>query len=189
MDKGKVMTSKLNLIWIDLEMTGLDPIRDKVIEIATIVTSPNLDVLAEGPVFAIKQNKETMDGMDDWNTKQHTKSGLLNRVLNSQVDELEASLKTIDFLSDYVKKGCSPMCGNSICQDRRFLARYMPNLESYFHYRHIDVSTLKELARRWSPELLKKAENKQSKHLALDDIRDSISELKYYRQHFIKEKI
>lgn len=181
------MSSKLNLIWIDLEMTGLDPVRDRIIEIATIVTDPNLTILAEGPVYAIKQPKSCLDEMDEWNTKQHNQSGLVERVLASEVDEAEGERKTIEFLSEYVPKGVSPMCGNSICQDRRFLSKYMPQLEAYFHYRHIDVSTLKELARRWAPDVIKKAGNKQSKHLALDDIRDSIAELQFYRQHFIKE--
>lgn len=182
------MSSKLNLIWIDLEMTGLDPMQDKIIEVATIVTDPHLTILAEGPVLAIKQSHETMNNMDEWNTRQHGQSGLVERVLKSDISEEQAEAETIAFLSKHVKQGCSPMCGNSICQDRRFLSRYMPKLEAYFHYRHIDVSTLKELARRWAPDILKQAEPKQSKHLALEDIRDSIQELIFYRKHFIKEK-
>lgn len=181
------MSSKLNLIWIDLEMSGLDPTKDRIIEVATIVTTPNLSIIAEGPSLVIKQSQETMSSMDEWNTRQHGQSGLVERVLSSEIDEERAEEETISFLSKHIKKGCSPMCGNSICQDRRFLSRYMPKLEAYFHYRHIDVSTLKELARRWAPNVLKQAGPKRSKHLALDDIKDSIDELKYYRQHFIKE--
>lgn len=180
------MSNKLNLIWIDLEMTGLLPEQDKIIEIATIVTDPELNILAEGPVMAIHQSKAILDGMDEWNTKQHNHSGLVKRVLDSNLTEREAEKETIAFLERFVKKGCSPMCGNTICQDRRFLARYMPELENYFHYRHIDVSTIKELARRWVPEVYKNQDSKESKHLALDDIRDSINELIYYRKHFLK---
>ena len=175
----------LNLIWVDLEMTGLDPDTDQVIEIATIVTDANLNTLAEGPVFAIHQSDETLAGMDDWNTKQHGGSGLVQRVRESQIDEAEATRLTIEFLSDYVPAGKSPMCGNSICQDRRFMVRCMPQLETYFHYRNLDVSTLKELASRWSPEVYRSFK-KSSTHLALDDIRDSIKELAHYREHFIK---
>ncbi len=180
------MNKKKNLIWIDLEMTGLIPETDKIIEIATIVTDPYLNILAEGPVFAISQAQSTLGAMDQWNTRQHNHSGLVKRVLESNVDEKHAEKETIAFLSDYVEKGFSPMCGNTICQDRRFLARYMPELEAFFHYRHIDVSTVKELAKRWQPEAYKNFEQKESKHLALDDIKDSINELDYYRKSFLK---
>lgn len=174
---------KQNLIWIDLEMTGLDPDSDRIIEIATVVTDADLNILAEGPVFAIHQRDEVMAGMDEWNTRQHGNSGLTERVKNSSVTEDEAERKTIEFLSQYVEANASPICGNSICQDRRFLYRYMPELEKYFHYRNLDVSTIKELARRWKPDVLKKVEKKGS-HLALDDIKDSIAELAVYREHF-----
>jgi len=174
-----------NLIWIDLEMTGLDTQTDKIIEIATIVTDNNLDLVAEGPILAIHQADDVMRAMDEWNTREHGSSGLTERVKNSQIDEAEAERQTLAFLEQYVPKGKSPMCGNSICQDRRFLARCMPTLEAYFHYRNLDVSTLKELAGRWAPAVAKGLQ-KNSSHLALDDIRDSITELKYYREHFIK---
>ncbi len=173
-----------NLIWIDLEMTGLDPDQDHIIEMATIVTDSALNVLAEGPVIAIHQEESILSGMDEWNTRQHNGSGLVDRVRQSRCDEKEAEQQTLAFLTKYVAPGKSPMCGNSICQDRRFLVRWMPDLERYFHYRHIDVSTLKELARRWSPSVYNGL-NKDSSHQALDDIRDSIQELKYYRKHFI----
>ncbi|MCD1125422.1 oligoribonuclease [Jinshanibacter sp. LJY008] len=174
-----------NLIWIDLEMTGLDPEINRIIEIATIVTDANLNILAEGPVFAIHQTDEHMSLMDEWNTTTHTASGLVTRVKQSIFDEQAAEQKTIEFLQQWVPQGCSPICGNSIGQDRRFLYRYMPELERYFHYRYLDVSTLKELARRWKPEVLAGI-TKQSTHQALDDIRDSIAELAYYRENFIK---
>ncbi len=182
----KIMKHKNNMIWIDLEMTGLIPEKDKIIEIATIVTDAYLNVLAEGPVFAISQPKAMLDAMDEWNTRQHNQSGLVRRVLDSEVTESQAEDETIAFLAQYIDAGISPMCGNTICQDRRFLARYMPKLEAYFHYRHIDVSTVKELAKRWLPQAYKNADKKDSSHLALDDIRDSINELCYYRKHFLK---
>lgn len=174
-----------NLIWIDLEMTGLDPDHDRVIEIATIVTDAELNIIEEGPVMAIHQSDEVLSGMDEWNTRQHGGSGLTQRVRESKIDEQEATQQTLAFLSKYVPANASPMCGNSICQDRRFLYRHMPELEKFFHYRNLDVSTLKELVRRWAPELTK-GFSKSGAHLALDDIRDSISELQYYREHFIK---
>jgi oligoribonuclease len=172
------------LIWIDLEMTGLDPINDLIIEVATIVTDGELNVVAEGPVLAVHQSDEVLAGMDDWNTNTHTKTGLVERVRTSTLDEAEVERQTIAFLSEYVGKNKSPMCGNSICQDRRFLARYMPELEAYFHYRNLDVSSLKELAKRWKPRILP-GFTKQNTHRALDDIRESVDELRYYRQHFL----
>jgi len=173
-----------NLIWIDLEMTGLFPDSDTIIEIATIVTDKNLNELAEGPVLAIRQSQETMDGMDEWNTRQHGKSGLTDRVLESEVNMREAELATLSFLEDWVDQGASPMCGNSICQDRRFMAREMPELEAYFHYRNLDVSTLKILAQMWAPGVAS-GFSKDSAHLALSDIRDSIGELSWYREQFL----
>ena len=173
-----------NLIWIDLEMTGLDTVNDQIIEIATIVTDKDLNILAEGPMLAIYQSDKVLAGMDDWNQKQHGQSGLIDRVRSSKLSESEAESQTLAFLAQYVPAGKSPMCGNSICQDRRFMARCMPKLESFFHYRNLDVSTVKELARRWKPAVAK-GFNKESEHLALQDIRDSINELKYYREHFI----
>ncbi|HRD69165.1 MAG TPA: oligoribonuclease [Legionella sp.] len=178
------MKNNQNLIWIDLEMTGLEPEQDRIIEIATVVTDANLNILAEGPVIAISQPKDLIDGMDSWNTRQHNQSGLVKRVLESTIGESDAEQATIEFLKQYLDKGKSPMCGNSICQDRRFLYKYMPELAMFFHYRNLDVSTLKELAIRWRPELLAGI-TKESKHLALDDIKDSINELVYYRKHFI----
>ncbi len=174
-----------NLIWIDLEMTGLDSDHDRIIEIATIVTDAELNTLAEGPVFAIHQSETALGRMDEWNQKQHGGSGLLERVRQSRMDEAEAEAQTIAFLEQYIDKGRSPMCGNSICQDRRFLARTMPMLEAFFHYRNLDVSTLKELARRWAPAVLQ-GFNKTGSHLAMDDIRDSINELRHYREHFLR---
>ena len=177
--------SETNLIWIDLEMTGLDPQTDVIIEIATLVTDQELNQLAEGPVIAIYQPDEILQGMDEWNTNQHGKSGLTERVKQSNYDVRQAEKETLDFLQEWVPKGISPMCGNSICQDRRFMARLMPDLEDYFMYRNLDVSSLKELARRWQPEVYKGL-NKDSSHLAMDDIKDSINELIYYREHLLK---
>jgi len=174
-----------NLIWIDLEMTGLDTVNDVIIEIATIVTDGNLNILSEGPVVAINQPETLMNAMDEWNTKQHGKSGLTERVLKSTSTISDAENATIEFLKEYVAKGVSPMCGNSICQDRRFMARLMPDLENYFHYRNLDVSTIKELAKRWSPEVCNGIK-KQGAHLAMADIVDSINELKHYRENFFK---
>ena len=174
-----------NLIWIDLEMTGLDTMRDHIIEIATIVTDSRLNILAEGPVLAIHQPDAVLVAMDEWNTNQHGGSGLTERVRASTISEREAELQTLAFLEQHVPANSSPMCGNSICQDRRFLARCMPELERYFHYRNLDVSTVKELALRWSPAVAK-GFKKGSAHLALDDTRDSIRELKYYREYLFK---
>ncbi len=173
-----------NLIWIDLEMTGLDTVNDVIIEIATIVTDGQLNILAEGPELAIHQSEEVLVAMDEWNQKQHGGSGLLERVRKSRIGEAEAERRTLEFLARWVPKGASPMCGNSICQDRRFLARCMPELEAWFHYRNLDVSTLKELARRWYPSVAA-GFTKESSHLAMDDIRDSIRELQYYREKLL----
>jgi len=174
-----------NLIWIDLEMTGLEPQQDHIIEIATIVTDAQLEIIAEGPVLAIHQSDEIIDKMDEWNTRTHGASGLIERVRASEVDETAAAQQTMEFLSQYLPAASSPMCGNSICQDRRFLARHMPQLEAFFHYRNLDVSTLKELAQRWRPALMENLSKKGS-HQALDDIRESIEELRFYRDHFLR---
>jgi oligoribonuclease len=174
-----------NLVWIDLEMTGLRTDVDSIIEIATVITDAQLNLLAEGPVLAIQTAAEMLAGMDEWNTRQHGASGLVARVRASTVTLADAEEQTLEFLKAWVPGGVSPMCGNSICQDRRFMHRLMPRLEKYFHYRNLDVSTVKELARRWAPAVYKGAE-KESTHLAMDDIRDSINELKYYREFFIK---
>ncbi|BCY03957.1 oligoribonuclease [Stutzerimonas stutzeri] len=179
------MQNPQNLIWIDLEMTGLDPDNDVIIEMATIVTDSQLNVLAEGPVIAVHQSDEVLARMDEWNTRQHGGSGLTQRVRESRISTAEAERLTLDFLEQWVPKGKSPICGNSICQDRRFLYRQMPALEAYFHYRNLDVSTLKELAARWAPQIME-GFKKGGTHLALDDIRDSIAELRHYREHFIK---
>ncbi len=174
-----------NLIWIDLEMTGLNPDTDLIIEIATIVTDKNLNILAQGPVMAVKQSDAALAAMDEWNQTHHAQSGLIERVKASTIHDADAELQTIEFLKQWVPANTSPMCGNSIGQDRRFLYRYMPQLEAYFHYRSIDVSTLKELAARWAPQV-KDGFKKESTHQALDDIIESIEELQYYREHFIK---
>jgi len=179
------MSRKDNLIWIDLEMTGLDPEHDYIIEIATIVTDADLNVLAEGPSLVIHQPDSVLDSMNEWCVNQHGQSGLTQRVRESDISEREAEQQTIAFLMEYLDKGSSPMCGNSIGQDRRFLYRYMPELEAFFHYRNLDVSSVKELARRWRPDVLSSLRKKGS-HLALDDIRDSIAELQHYREHFFK---
>ncbi|AMK76212.1 MULTISPECIES: oligoribonuclease [Methylomonas] len=174
-----------NLIWIDLEMTGLDPDNDLIIEIATVVTDKHLNILAEGPVMAVHQSDAALAAMDDWNQQHHGQSGLIQRVKDSKIDAAEAEARTIAFLQPWVPAKTSPICGNSICQDRRFLYRYMPKLEAFFHYRNLDVSTVKELAARWAPQL-KDGFNKQSSHKALDDIIESIEELRYYRETFFK---
>ncbi|UVO07916.1 oligoribonuclease [Pectobacterium polonicum] len=179
------MVDENNLIWIDLEMTGLNPDHDRIIEIATLVTDANLNVLAEGPVLAVHQPDSQLALMDDWNVRTHGASGLTERVEVSTTDERAAELETLAFLQKWVPAGKSPICGNSIGQDRRFLFRYMPELEAYFHYRYLDVSTLKELARRWKPEILT-GFKKQGSHQAMDDIRESLAELVYYRENFLQ---
>ena len=177
--------NEFNLVWIDMEMTGLDPDKDRIIEVAAVVTDPDLNILEEGPVFAIHQSDALLDGMDAWNKGTHGRSGLIDRVKASTVTESQASAELITFLKNYVPAGKSPMCGNSICQDRRFMVRGMPELEAFFHYRNLDVSTLKELCKRWKPELAA-GFKKHQMHTALADIIESIEELRYYREHFIK---
>jgi len=177
-------TDQNNLIWLDMEMSGLLPDSDRILELAVVVTDANLNVLGESPVFVIHQSDAVLDGMDAWNKGAHGRSGLIEKVKSSTLSEDEATLQMVTFLKQYVPAGKSPMCGNSICQDRRFMARYMPDLEKYFHYRNLDVSTFKELARRWKPEIYS-GFKKASKHEALADIYESIEELKYYREHFI----
>ena len=173
------------LVWLDMEMTGLDPEKERIIEVAVVVTEPDLTVVAEGPVLVVHQPDSLLDAMDSWNTSTHGKSGLTAKVRASTIDEAQAEQALIDFLSQHVPAGKSPLCGNTISQDRRFMFRYMPRLEAFFHYRNLDVSTLKELARRWRPDVLKGFE-KKSKHEALADIYESIQELKYYRDNFLK---
>ncbi len=175
---------KNNLVWIDLEMTGLSPENDRIIEIASVVTDMHLNILGEGPVLAIHQSVERLEAMDDWNKKTHSASGLIELVRNSEIDEKEAERQTMNFLRRYATKNRSPLCGNAICQDRRFLDRYMPEISNFLHYRHLDVSTLKELAKRWRKDLVGD-KKKKSKHRALDDIRESIEELRYYRDNFL----
>ena len=174
-----------NLVWLDLEMTGLNPDEDRILEIATIVTNNNLSIIAEGPVFAVHQPTVLLETMDSWNTSHHTASGLIDRVKKSSITESQAETKTLDFLKNYVPSKKSPLCGNSICQDRRFLHRYMPSLDQFFHYRHLDVTTLKILAQRWTPQIIT-GPVKESQHVALQDIHDSIEELRYYREHLLK---
>ncbi len=176
--------SAKNLVWIDLEMTGLDPERENIIEIATVVTDQSLEEVVEGPEIVIRQPKALLDGMDEWNTKQHRRSGLVDRVLASDCGLEEAQERTLAFLGEYLPPRASPMCGNSICLDRRFLIRYMPRLEAFFHYRHLDVSTVKELCARWAPSRYREVV-KESRHRAMQDIHDSIAELRFYREHFL----
>ena len=176
---------KQNLIWVDLEMTGLIPEEHDIIEIATIVTDTNLNIIEEGPVIAIHQSVEAMNKMDDWNRRTHAKSGLSDRVRRSEIDLREAEAQTLKFLDKLVPNNTSPMCGNSICQDRRFMARHMPRLENFFHYRNLDVSTLKELAKRWAPSIWAGVQKTES-HTALSDIRESIEELRHYKQFLLK---
>ena len=174
-----------NLVWLDMEMTGLTPDADRIIEIAVVITNSNLDTVAEGPVLVVHQSDAVLNGMDNWNKSTHAKSGLIDRVKASPLDERAVELRMLDFLKLHVPKGVSPMCGNSICQDRRFMAKWMPDLETWFHYRNLDVSTLKELCKRWKPELAK-GMVKHGKHEALADVYESVEELKYYREHFLK---
>ncbi|MFC0170532.1 oligoribonuclease [Pseudoduganella danionis] len=182
---AKPVQNEFNLVWVDMEMTGLEPDTDRIIEVAVVVTDMHLNVLAEGPVFAIHQSDETLDKMDAWNKGTHGRSGLIDRVKASTVSEAQAEEELIAFMKQWVPKGKAPMCGNTIGQDRRFMVRYMPKLEAFFHYRNIDVSTLKELCKRWKPEIVA-GFKKHQKHTALADIIESIEELKYYREHFIK---
>ena len=183
MSADHVVRKKSNLVWIDLEMTGLSPQNDRIIEIASIVTDIHLSIVAEGPELVIHQSDERLDGMDAWNKKTHSESGLIDQVRASEIDEEEAERRTLAFLRRYATKQRSPLCGNAICQDRRFLDRYMPQVSAYLHYRHLDVSTIKELARRWRPDLTSN-QNKNSRHRAMDDIRESIEELRVYRDSF-----
>ncbi|KDB05919.1 Oligoribonuclease [Burkholderia sp. lig30] len=180
----QLVRNELNLVWLDMEMTGLDPDNDRIIEIAVVVTNSTLEIMVEGPVFAIHQSDATLAKMDDWNKTTHGRSGLIDRVRASTVTEEDAAAQLQAFLAQHVPPGKSPMCGNSICQDRRFMARWMPDLERFFHYRNLDVSTLKELCRRWQPAIYKGFQ-KRAMHTALADIHESIDELKYYRKHFL----
>ena len=173
------------LVWLDMEMTGLNPAEDRIIELALVVTNNNLEIISEAPIWVVHQPPEVLDRMDDWNKSTHGKSGLIQRVKDSIMTEAQVEEQALDFMRRHVPKGSTPMCGNSICQDRRFMVRYMPRLEEWFHYRNLDVSTLKELCKRWKPEVAKGLK-KQGKHEALADILESIEELKYYREHFIK---
>jgi oligoribonuclease len=182
---ASAVRSEMRMVWVDMEMTGLDPEKERIIEIAAVVTEPDLTIVAEAPVLVIHQTDELLQAMDKWNQSTHSKSGLIEKVQASTLDEAQAQAHLIDFLSQYVPPGKSPLCGNTVSQDRRFMFKYMPQLEAFFHYRTIDVSTIKELARRWQPALLKGFE-KHSKHQALADIYESIEELRYYREHFIK---
>lgn len=184
-DSAPARPNEFNLVWVDMEMTGLDPDTDRIIEVAVVVTDSQLNTLAEGPVFAIHQSDEVLDRMDAWNKGTHGRSGLIERVKASTVTEADAEATLIDFLKHFVPSGKSPMCGNTICQDRRFMVRGMPKLESFFHYRNLDVSTLKELCKRWKPEVAS-GFKKHQKHTALADIVESIEELRYYREHFIQ---
>lgn len=181
---AKMESNQNNLIWLDMEMSGLSPDNDRILELAAVVTDAELNVLGESPVLVVHQSDAVLDGMDAWNKGTHGRSGLIDKVKASTLDEVAASAQMIEFLKPFVPTGKSPMCGNSICQDRRFMARYMPELESYFHYRNLDVSVFKELARRWKPEIYS-GFKKASRHEALADIYESIDELKYYREHFI----
>ena len=174
-----------NLIWLDMEMSGLNPERDRILEVAIVITDSQLETVAEAPVLVVKQDREILQNMDAWNQSTHGRSGLIEKVKTSSLSEAEVSQQMLDFVMQHVPINSSPMCGNSICQDRRFLARWMPKLEEYFHYRNLDVSTVKELCKRWKPEIAK-GFNKQSKHEALADIYESIEELKYYREHFVR---
>lgn len=183
--RSAVAVNENNLIWLDLEMTGLDPFTDRILEIATLVTDSNLELVAEGPVLAVHQPPEVLAGLDDWNRQHHSASGLLDRVRASKVDETEAESQTLGFLARHVPAGSSPLCGNSICQDRRFLARWMPRLEAYCHYRNLDVSSLKILAQRWAPQVASSFK-KSGRHLALEDIRESIAELRHYRVQLLR---
>lgn len=183
--QGNLVRSELRMVWVDMEMTGLDPEKERIIELAAVVTEPDLTIVAQAPVLVIHQSEQLLAAMDKWNQSTHGKSGLIEKVRASTLNEEQAQTQMVEFLSQYVPAGKSPLCGNTVSQDRRFMFRYMPQLETFFHYRTIDVSTIKELARRWQPSLLKGFE-KHSKHEALADIHESIEELRYYREHFIK---
>ncbi|AUJ58952.1 oligoribonuclease [Coxiella-like endosymbiont of Amblyomma americanum] len=181
-----MMFHENNFVWLDLEMTGLNPDANRILEIATIVTNNDLDYIAEGPVFAIHQSNEWLEKMDHWNISHHTASGLIERVKKSKVTDSQAEIETLNFLKKYVPPKKSPLCGNSVCQDRRFLYRYMPSLSEFFHYRHLDVTTIRIFVQRWFSQITVNAENKSSKHTASQDVRDSIAELRYYRKHLLR---